>query len=236
MLVIGVAACGRVDFGPVARDGAPVDDVAADADTLGVGLVLHLPFEGNTSDTSQGLPVLCADCPTYAPGHVGQAARFASPICLTVAGSQPGLQAPAYTLAAWVQTTVVARGVVLSRPFDGETDVTNSWELFLREDGTVRFTTLIDGVNDYPGGGPYSIDIWHHVAAVHDGRSKRIYLDGAQVSVTPAPPTEYDASDVFIGCDRNLGALEGFFRGLLDEVRVYDRALSEDEVRALAAQ
>ena len=70
---------------------------------------------------------------------------------------------------------------------------------------------------------------WTHFAAVYDGVDIRIYKNGILIG-TPAPKTDtIDSSSrsVFIG---HREGEERFFDGLIDEVKIYDRALSATEI------
>lgn len=72
-----------------------------------------------------------------------------------------------------------------------------------------------------------------HVAMTYDGTTANTYADGVLVNsadVTYQP--ELGSADITLG--RHPGG-SGDFEGLLDEVRIYDAALSADEVAALAA-
>ena len=72
---------------------------------------------------------------------------------------------------------------------------------------------------------------WRHVAATYDGTTKRIYLDGVEVGSGKAVGAlNVGAANFRIG-STNHGE---YFNGLIDDVRVYDTALSEAEVLALA--
>lgn len=89
---------------------------------------------------------------------------------------------------------------------------------------------------------------WHHIAGVHDIRSDqmRIFVNGQEKSSRALPNDEiqWSNSDVMIGLNnRKMPAVEGRIRkgkwpslfgidGLIDEVRVYDRALSPREIAA----
>ena len=81
---------------------------------------------------------------------------------------------------------------------------------------------------------------WHHVAAVLDNDGSpnlneiKLYVDGTEEAVpitSIAICTSY--SDVVkIGV---YGTTAKYFNGLIDDVRIYDRALSEAEIQVLAA-
>jgi hypothetical protein len=82
---------------------------------------------------------------------------------------------------------------------------------------------------------PGDVDNWHHLAGVYDGESYRLYRDGELIVVHPDAfqPMQVDAPWAIGGRAATM-PLEGrHFSGLIDEVRIYGRALSDDEVRAL---
>ncbi len=72
---------------------------------------------------------------------------------------------------------------------------------------------------------------WHHAAIVQDGAAGTyaLYVDGVNQNVPFAIPATTGAGDLWIG-----GADNGeYFQGLIDDVRIYNRALSSSEVNAL---
>jgi hypothetical protein len=140
-----------------------------------------------------------------------------------VAGTQPR------TVAAWIKTSS-SRGEIVSW---GADDYGKMWTFgFIR--GRVGVT---------PNGGYLYInpathdDKWHHVAVVveeaeppnlHD--HVKLYLDG-----TVAEIHDIGLLDLWpVNTGRDLDVRIGRrFRGLIDDVRVYDRALSEEEIMAV---
>jgi hypothetical protein len=75
---------------------------------------------------------------------------------------------------------------------------------------------------------------WTHIVATFDSSSKvRIYLDGKKAAET-ASTTAFDKSTakLFIGRPANVDGSHGF-AGMIDEFMLFDRALSEEEVRQL---
>jgi len=72
---------------------------------------------------------------------------------------------------------------------------------------------------------------WHHVAYTWDGATNRLYVDGAAVTPTATSHDSGAVTDAFLGA---TSASAGFYNGSLDEVRVYDRALTAQEVNTLA--
>jgi len=66
---------------------------------------------------------------------------------------------------------------------------------------------------------------WHHLASTCDGRRTKLYIDGIEVASSPiAKPTAPN----FIGSDDG----KEHFCGLIDEVRIWDRALTAKEIKA----
>jgi hypothetical protein len=78
-------------------------------------------------------------------------------------------------------------------------------------------------------------DGWHHVAAIRGGDSLKIFVDGRQVAEESGfQPTDFDLS-----CQQPLKIGFGpndYFQGRLSTVRLYRRALTVDEIQAIAEQ
>jgi hypothetical protein len=74
------------------------------------------------------------------------------------------------------------------------------------------------------------LNTWTHLAMTWDGSVVRLYVDGAEIASGPAPGTLLTSTgNLRIGGN----ALRGeFFAGLIDEVRIYDRALSATRIGA----
>jgi len=74
---------------------------------------------------------------------------------------------------------------------------------------------------------------WHHVAAVRDGKSLRLVLDGVEV----ARETGFDPADFDLSVDQPLRIGLGpndYFKGRLSDVRLYSKALSASQIQELA--
>ena len=74
-----------------------------------------------------------------------------------------------------------------------------------------------------------TIGIWTHLATTYDGEAMRLYVNGVEVaSFAQSGPIKASASALRIGGNNVWGE---FFDGLIDEVRVYNRALSAAEIQ-----
>jgi hypothetical protein len=75
---------------------------------------------------------------------------------------------------------------------------------------------------------------WHHVCGTYDKANIRLYIDGME---DPAGPTAYSGGittnnfDVFIG--ENAEKKGRYWKGLIDDVRIYNYALRPGEVAQL---
>jgi PKD repeat protein len=82
--------------------------------------------------------------------------------------------------------------------------------------------------------GPFSlkppVGVWTHVAFTYDGANVKGYLNGVQKFSTPATQSiQARGTELRIGVD---GAVGQAFKGKIDQVRIYNRALTASEIQA----
>jgi plastocyanin domain-containing protein len=137
---------------------------------------------------------------------------------------------------AWVKTTGTQYGIVMSW---GAEQAGQKWMFRVESGGGI-------GVGVWGG---YSVSQsvvndgqWHHVAAVleDDGTPTvaeiRFYIDGVLQTALPSNTQSIETAssqDVRIGAYENAGNLVSYFSGLMDEVRIYDYALTGQEIQQL---
>ena len=89
------------------------------------------------------------------------------------------------------------------------------------------FTTAENMVQ---GGSSLAPDVWSHVATTYDGTTQRLFVNGVEVaSRAQAGPLKKSSNPLRIGGNNIWGE---YFQGLIDEVRVYNRALTATEIQA----
>ena len=71
---------------------------------------------------------------------------------------------------------------------------------------------------------------WHHIAAVKDSSNNYLYVDGVQVGTIATVNGISHATNIILG---RVGAYNGFYNGLIDQARIFNRALDDGEVTAL---
>jgi N-acetylneuraminic acid mutarotase len=76
---------------------------------------------------------------------------------------------------------------------------------------------------------------WHHIGFVWDGTFRSLYVDGIQVARDARALTQLLNANggLYIGSNKNLDT-GTFFSGLIDDVRIYNVSLSEEEVAKLS--
>lgn len=77
---------------------------------------------------------------------------------------------------------------------------------------------------------------WHHVAITYDGTNATFYIDGVEDGTAPLdPPIASPGQNFLIGAVDHM-AVKNYFDGTLDEVRVWDGALTVDQLRFIMNQ
>jgi len=74
----------------------------------------------------------------------------------------------------------------------------------------------------------WQVGVWHHICLTYDGTTARLYADGINVA-SEAKDWNLALSRAHIG--RQVNDLAEFWDGLVDDVRVYNKALTQDEVK-----
>jgi glucose/arabinose dehydrogenase/PKD repeat protein len=133
------------------------------------------------------------------------------------------------TLEAWVRPTALATKwrTVLFKSQPGN----QVYSLYAHDAVRPRGEAHIGGgVRNVPGTAALPLDAWSHLATTYDGTTLRLYLDGNLISSTPfAGSITTSTGELWIGGNPVWAE---WFAGLIDEVRVYDRALSGPEIQA----
>src|SRR5205085_4077663 len=82
---------------------------------------------------------------------------------------------------------------------------------------------------DAAGTAKLALNTWVHLAAAWDGTTLRLYVNGTQAGSVAASATLAASTGAFtIGGNSIWGE---YFKGLIDEVRVYNRALAPSEIQ-----
>jgi hypothetical protein len=195
--------------------------------------------------------------PGFARGQIGQAASFDGKSFVRFDGDIAGFDSygsgrgalgendptvtydDAYTMAAWIYPTA-ASGAIVTR--DEDIFEPNGHGLNLR-DGKIEYDYVTKWVDEgirLRTVTPITLNQWHHVALTYTGSrwasGVKIYVDG-QDQKLEILIDDFNSQGAVKREPLRIGAgggPENRFHGSIDEVRVYKRALSTDEVGILA--
>lgn len=98
----------------------------------------------------------------------------------------------------------------------------------------IRFYGFIDGNWQHVSYNNPNLDItrWHHYVGTYDGVALNVYVDGVKSSMPYAGSINTaDTGALYLGWDDGQNASYSFFNGLLDEVSIYNRVLTDIEVQ-----
>ena len=74
--------------------------------------------------------------------------------------------------------------------------------------------------------------MWHFIVASYEGKNGKIYVDGLLINQEFSIYTFLLQTNFIIGND-DLSGYDRWFNGLIDDVRIYNRALTDQEILKL---
>ncbi len=137
----------------------------------------------------------------------------------------------AITLEAWINWEIADNPYFITKVGDSSH---RSYDISGNSDGTAEFRVGGTACNAVKSTGTTSIsgDKWVHLVGVYEPSTYvRLYIDG---SLAKEETADIPASQCDNGLPWYIGVREGnqgFFKGVIDEVKIYSRALSADEVQ-----
>jgi len=224
---------------------APIDGSSSCTDIASANTVLWIDFEDDLADgasdrSGNGLDALCGPvCPTSGGGVLGQglAGNFDGTDAMHLrVPSNPLLELPTgFTISAFVfiEANTSPAGYV-SKALDTTGD--NSFLIgHVGGGGLVFWSDSTASRHDLRTGNP-PLSTWFQLVGTYDQATSRkvLYIDGTMVAEDDAVMTvDFDGSDVFISADDDDGGVADGVQGAIDDVRIFDRALTPSEVLAL---
>ena len=214
---IPTAGCRRDSSAPAGTTGL----VAAYSFSEGTGnKVADISGNGNTGTLTNGAWTTL--------GKYGRALVFNGTNALVTINDSPSLHlSTGMTLEAWVKPSVAknASADVVYKGADAYF-LQSSSGTKLPSGGGSFGTTPVKAASY--GLTPLPLNTWTHIAQTYDGVTIRFYVNGVQVSSRAQTGNIVTTTNSLqIGGDSIYGQ---YFKGLIDDVRVYNRALSQAEV------
>ena len=228
-----ISAAARDAAGNIAQ-AAVVSITVSNATQAPAGLVAALGFnEGSGTLTvdasgSGNNGALVNGAAWSAAGHTGAAISFSANGWVSVADAASLDLTNGMTLEAWVRPTSGTgwRTVVMK-----EAGSLLSYGLYSANNASrPGVWTQAAGADSFLlGTGAVATNAWTHLAVTYDGSALRFVVNGVQVSTkSGVPAISTSTGNLRIGGNSIWGE---YFRGLIDDVRIYNRALSLTEIQ-----
>jgi len=197
------------------------------------GLLAHYKLDGDGKDAAGSHHGTLTNSPTFVAGKHGQAMNVTLDQCITVPYTAD-LSLNTFSVAVWVNVSDIGgwRGIVGTRfNSDNTFDMKVSATLIHGDigNGTAWLNTAVDVPANL------SVGEWYHIAYVFDdpADTAEVYLNGIlsrTMTITGKPLFMKAGQELRIGVDYPGET----FRGMIDDVRIYNRPLSAAEVGGLA--
>src|SRR3989338_2854505 len=199
-----------------------------------IGLVSHWPFENNYNDNVGNNHGSINGNPVFIEGKVGKSLKFDGNDYIKTDIKNLDLQS-AFTISAWINAESSSSfQTILAKEQDSPEGWSNrNFWFALWDNGklTLKFSSLSNN-NDCEiiGGSDLRNKGWKHVVGVYDGSNCKIYVDGGLVgSDAVSGKPEGIGHPLLIGLESNYR--KRGFKGAIDEVKIWDRALSNEEIK-----
>jgi len=194
------------------------------------GLVAKYPFNGNANDSVGGHNGTTSGLPAYTTGKVGQAILLDGVDDVVNVGPVGISGAAARTIAGWAKASATAAIPDWTNAFgfvgpavDPRTDMSFDMQ---RRGGQMQYCIHVYGWERNIVG----LDLeWHHLAATYNGTTIRWYGDGRFVGSEDRVLNTNDNIQMGKRADNT-----NYFPGRVDEVYIYNRALSDAQIAWLA--
>ena len=197
------------------------------------GMVSWWPGDGNASDIIDGNHGTLNGA-TFATGKVGQAFNFDGNDFVDTQANVGLTGAQARSIDLWVNIAADGGGLGAIPVGYGVAGTDQLFALAITKPGgglsggrNVFFSGFF---NDLLGFMPISLNTWHHIAVTYDGTTLAIYVDGV---LDASALKSLGTIDSVLSMGKAISGGWTPFKGLIDEVELFDRALSPAEIRAI---
>lgn len=199
-------------------------------------LIAYYPFNGNANDESgngNNGTVYDATLITDKCGNPNSAYYFDGNDDIIIVDHNSMLNPPNITISVWVS---IAQYTIWGRIVDKYIYTENTGYNIIIDPGDASFRFEFWGVdnNKYPENSqPIPINTWTHVVSTFDGHTQKIYINGAlENSIIINTAIKHTNRYLSIGNgDDGNGYLP--FNGTIDEVRIYNYALNDQDIQTL---
>ena len=198
------------------------------------GVVAYYPFNNNANDESgNGLNLTPNGSPVLATDRFGNL-NAAYGLDGSNYGSTPATGFPtgngARSIGFWIYSTTYDQG--RNDVLGWGTGSTNEQSWIMLSNASPRILAFWGYNNDEQSGQQLVDDTWHYAVFTHDGVTSKFYIDGVETASEPHTYNTALLSGFEVGSDVNTFEHIGF-TGTLDDIRIYNRALTQSEISLL---
>ena len=202
--------------------------ISSQAECADPGLVAWYRFDGNALDSSgNDLHGTEMGDPTYEAGVFGQAISLDGDGDYVDCGLDPKFDITEFiTFTYWIKVVEFDKqwNTVISRGDD-------SWRSSRADLNSFMEAAVGGTTGNYTYGvTPVDDGEWHHVGWVYDGTMNYLYVDG-EVDATEENSGQITVSSYPLYIGDNSQATGRFWTGLIDDVQIYNRPLTQEEVQ-----
>ncbi len=205
------------------------------------GLVNHWKFDGDAKDSVGSIDGVVTGA-SLKPGLFDQAYSFDGDKDYINLGNYTTAEERVYSVSMWFKTDHATRQDIFNRGRSGNCYHNPSAHIvdgrIIVSESTCNGNGRIGG-KYYPGI-PVNLGEWNHVVVTRDTDTTKLYLNGylqvVDKTVPVAPVNDYSRITIGAMFNTNKTGYSNSFNGLIDDVAVWNRALSEVEVENIYKQ
>lgn len=165
----------------------------------------------------------------------GMALSFNGGQCIKIPNYNGVCGTQSRTVSAWIQTYMTSEQII----HWGSQESGQKWDMMVDSAGGLVLD--IQGSSVSANGANLNNNAWHHIAVTFDdtisspGNNITLYVDGAPCGSGCLNVQTSDANNVIIGAAFDGAAYSNYFMGAIDEVMIFDKALTPCQIGQLYA-